>query len=55
MTSGPITADAATNKVVGVKKSFTVTASAANKVTGLSKAEKKVVKVTKKGKKFTIK
>ena len=55
VTSGPITADAATNKVVGVKKSFTVTASAANKVTGLSKAEKKVVKVTKKGKKFTIK
>ena len=55
MTSGPITADAATNKVVGVKKSFTVTASATNKVTGLSKAEKKVVKVTKKGKKFTIK
>ena len=55
VTSGPITADAATNKVVGVKKSFTVTASATNKVTGLSKAEKKVVKVTKKGKKFTIK
>ena len=55
VTSGPITADAATNKVVGVKKSFTVTASATNRVTGLSKAEKKVVKVTKKGKKFTIK
>ena len=55
VTSGPITAAAATNKVVGVKKSFTVTASATNKVTGLSKAEKKVVKVTKKGKKFTIK
>ena len=55
VTSGPITAAAATNKVVGVKKSFTVTAFAANKVTGLSKAEKKVVKVTKKGKKFTIK
>ena len=55
VTSGPITADAATAKVVGIKKSITVSASATNKVTGLSKAEKKVVKVTKKGKKFTIK
>ena len=55
VTSGPITADAATAKVVGIKKTFTVSASATNKVTGLSKAEKKVVKVTKKGKKFTIK
>ena len=55
VTSGPITADAATAKVVGIKKSITVSASATNKVTGLSKAEKKIVKVTKKGKKFTIK
>ena len=55
VTSGPITADAATAKVVGIKKTFTVSASATNKVTGLSKAEKKIVKVTKKGKKFTIK
>ena len=55
VTAGPITADAATAKVVGIKKSITVSASATNKVTGLSKAEKKIVKVTKKGKKFTIK
>jgi hypothetical protein len=55
VTSGPITADAATAKVVGIKKSITVSASATNKVTGLSKAEKNIVKVTKKGKKFTIK
>ena len=52
MTSAPITADAATSKVLGVKKTFTV---AGTKVTGLSKAEKKVVKVTIKNKKVTVK
>ena len=50
--SAPITADAATSKVLGVKKTFTV---AGTKVTGLSKAEKKVVKVTIKNKKVTVK
>ena len=55
ITAAPISADAATKKVVGVGKSTTVSVSASAKVTGLSKAEKKVVKVTKKGKKFTIK
>ncbi|MBQ5559024.1 MAG: Ig-like domain-containing protein [Lachnospiraceae bacterium] len=52
VTSAPITADAATSKVLGVKKTFTV---AGTKVTGLSKAEKKVVKVTIKNKKVTVK
>ena len=55
ITAAPISADAATNKVVGVGKSTTVSVSASAKVTGLSAAEKKVVKITKKGKKFTIK
>lgn len=52
VTSAPITADAATTKVLGVKKTFTV---AGTKVTGLSKTEKKVVKVTIKNKKVTVK
>lgn len=52
VTSAPITADAATSKVLGVKKTFTV---AGTKVTGLSKTEKKVVKVTIKNKKVTVK
>ena len=55
ITAAPISAEAATNKVVGVNKSTTVSVSASAKVTGLSKAEKKIVKITKKGKKFTIK
>lgn len=55
ITAAPVSADAATSKVVGVGKSTTVSVSASAKVTGLSSAEKKVVKVTKKGKKFTIK
>ena len=53
MTSAPITADAATaSKVVGVGKTFTV--KKATKVSGLSKAEKKIVKVTVNKKKRTV-
>ena len=55
VTSAPITADAATTKVLGVKKTFTVKKT--TKVSGLSKAEKKIVKVSvnKKKRKVTVK
>ena len=52
VTAGPITADAATAKVVGVNKTFKVTKT--TKVSGLSKAEKKIVKVTVNKKKKTV-
>jgi hypothetical protein len=54
VTSAPITADAATTKIVGVNKTITLVKGT---VTGLSKAEKKVVKVSKnsKTKKVTVK
>lgn len=47
VTSAPITADAATTKIVGVNKTITLVKGT---VTGLSKAEKKVVKVSKNSK-----
>ena len=50
--TAPITADAATTKVLGIKKTFTVKKT--TKVSGLSKAEKKIVKVTVNKKKKTV-
>ena len=50
--SAPITANAATAKVLGVGKTFTVKKT--TKVSGLSKAEKKIVKVTVNKKKRTV-
>ena len=52
VTSAPITANAATAKVLGVGKTFTVKKT--TKVSGLSKAEKKIVKVTVNKKKRTV-
>ncbi|MBQ4530517.1 MAG: hypothetical protein IJA36_07905 [Lachnospiraceae bacterium] len=57
VTAAPITADAATTKVLGVNKTFSVSKKASAKVSGLSKAEKKIVNVTisKNKKKVTVK
>jgi len=52
VTSAPITANAATAKVVGIGKTFTIKKT--TKVSGLSKAEKKIVKVTVNKKKRTV-
>ena len=55
ISAAPISADAATTKIIGVGKSKTVSVSSSATVKNLSAAEKKIVKITKKGKKFTIK
>ena len=52
MIPAPITANAATAKVVGIGKTFTIKKT--TKVSGLSKAEKKIVKVTVNKKKRTV-
>ena len=52
MNPAPITANAATAKVVGIGKTFTIKKT--TKVSGLSKAEKKIVKVTVNKKKKTV-